>query len=178
MGEFITWVKLHQQKWGRLDGFVIQFGLETFVFRDLSNGLHKVLIHDVLPFGPDGEKTGLCANVPQIGSVESIGQLDHGFVVDLAVLGDWPRMDLENFQPRLVVWQWDLNFPVQPSWSQQGRVKGVGSVGGHDHFDLAKDVKSVHLVEELHQSSLDLSVSGSTFREPSATDGINFVHEN
>lgn len=41
------------------------------------------------------------------------------------------------------------NFAVEASWAQQGRVQRVGAVGGHDHLDLSKDVKAVHLVEKL-----------------------------
>ena len=40
-------------------------------------------------------------------------------------------------------------FPVETSWSEQGRVESVGSVGGHDHLDLAERVKAVHLVQQL-----------------------------
>ena len=40
-------------------------------------------------------------------------------------------------------------FPVKTSWSEQGRVESVGSVGGHDHLDLTERVKAVHLVQQL-----------------------------
>ena len=50
-------------------------------------------------------------------------------------------------------------------------------VGGHDHFDFSKDIKSVHLVKQLHQCSLDLSVGRSTLAEPSASDGVDLIHE-
>ena len=50
-------------------------------------------------------------------------------------------------------------------------------VGGHDHFDLSKYIKSVHLVKQLHECSLDLSVGRSTLAEPSASDGVDLIHE-
>ena len=44
-------------------------------------------------------------------------------------------------------------------------------------FYLSQHVKSVHLIEQLHQSSLNLSISARSFRESSTSDGINLIHE-
>lgn len=49
---------------------------------------------------PDGKETRLSADVAQIGAVEIVRQLDNGFVVDLAVLGYFQRMNLENLQSK------------------------------------------------------------------------------
>ena len=51
------------------------------------------------------------------------------------------------------------NLPVQSPRSEESRVQNIRSVGGHDELDLAQPVKPVHLVQQLHESSLDLSVS-------------------
>lgn len=41
------------------------------------------------------------------------------------------------------------DFTVEPARPQQGRVQGVGSVGGHDHLDSVEGVEAVHLVQQL-----------------------------
>lgn len=49
-------------------------------------------------------------------------------------------------------------FPVQSAGSEQGWVQHVRSVGGHYDLHLTKLVKAIHLVQELHQGTLDLSI--------------------
>merc|ERR1719317_418742 len=98
----------------RLDRLVIELCLEPLVLCDLPDGLHEVLVLDILPLVPDGKEAGLGAHVPQVGAVEAVRQLDDGLVVDLAVLGDGARVNLQDLQPSLVVGQRDLNLPVEP----------------------------------------------------------------
>lgn len=43
------------------------------------------------------------------------------------------------------------DFTVQSARPQQGRVQGVGSVGGHDHLDSVKCVETIHLVQQLKE---------------------------
>ena len=47
---------------------------------------------------PDGKKSSFGTDVSQIGSVESVRQLDDGFVVNFAVFGDRAGVNLQNFQ--------------------------------------------------------------------------------
>lgn len=61
----------------------------------------------------------------------------------------------------LQIRQAELDLPVQTSRSHEGRVQGVWSVGGHQHFDVATWVEAVQLVDELQHSPLDLVVSTS-----------------
>lgn len=68
----------------------------------------------------------------------------------------------------LQVRQAELDLPVQTSGSHQGRVQGVRSVGGHQHFDVASRVEAIQLVDELQHSPLDLVVSTSTVIKTSA----------
>lgn len=69
---------------------------------------------------------------------------------------------LQTLLTRLQVRQAELDLPVQTSRPHEGRVQGVRSVGGHQHFDVATRVKSVQLVDELQHSPLDLIVSTSS----------------
>ena len=71
----------------------------------------------------------------------------------------------------------DADEGAGPAGPEEGGVEGVGPVGGHDHLHLPQHVEAVHLVEELHQRPLDLSVRRSTFREPRPADRVDLVHE-
>lgn len=62
----------------------------------------------------------------------------------------------------LEVRQAEFDLPVQTTRSHEGRVQGVRSVGGHQHFDVATWVKAIQLVDELQHCSLNLVVSAST----------------
>ena len=40
-----------------------------------------------------------------------------------------------------------------------------------------RSVEAVELIEELHQSTLDLTIGGCALREATAADSVHFVHE-
>ena len=63
------------------------------------------------------------------------------------------------------------------TWSEKGGVERVGPISGHDHLDLAENVEAIHLVEQLHQGALNLSVGRGALAEPAAADRINLIHE-
>lgn len=74
----------------------------------------------------------------------------------------------------LQVRQAEFDLPVQTSRSHEGRVQGVRSVGGHQHFDVATWVEAIQLVDELQHCSLDLVVSASTIVKTSTWSFQNY----
>mmetsp|Transcript_64741 Transcript_64741/g.75277 ORF Transcript_64741/g.75277 Transcript_64741/m.75277 type:complete len:284 (+) Transcript_64741:420-1271(+) len=87
-------------------------------------------------------------------------------------------MNFKNFKARAFVWKRNFDLSVQTTWSHECRIECIWSIGGHDDFDFTKIVETVHLVQKLHQCSLNFSVSTASFRKSSASDSIDFVHEN
>ena len=157
---------------------VVQFRLELLVVENLASSLHKVFLQNVVTVGPNGKQTGFGTDVAHIGTVETIRELHDALKVNLTALRDARCMDLENLQPLTLVGFRDFNLTVQPSWTEQGRVQNIRPVRGHDHLDLALFFEAVHLVEQFHERTLNLTIGRCTLREPRATDGINLVHEN
>ena len=53
-------------------------------------------------------------------------------------------VDVEDSPLSLLVWERELDFPVDPSGSDQGGVQRLDAVRGHDHFHVtpAKDNQS------------------------------------
>eukprot|EP00047_Mylnosiga_fluctuans_P002620 m.225234 g.225234 ORF g.225234 m.225234 type:complete len:387 (+) comp11232_c0_seq1:43-1203(+) len=156
---------------------VLKLRLELLHLDDLAHGLHEILIHDVIALGPDRKHARFRANIAQISAVEAIRQLCDRLVVDLAGLGNGSRVDLEDVQAGLLVRQRDLDLAVQTARPQQRRVQHVRPIRRHDDLDLAQHIEAVHLVQQLHQRTLDLAVGRGTFREAAAADGVNLVHE-
>jgi len=154
---------------------VIQRPFELLHPRDLPDGLEQVLLDDVVALDADGEHAGLRAHVAQVSAVEPVGQLHHGLVVDVAVLGDAAGVNLENLESRRLVWQRDLDLSVESSGPQQRRVERVGSVGCHHHLHLSEVVEPVKLVEQLHQRALDLAIGGRALAEAATADGVDLV---
>ncbi len=71
------------------------------------------------------------------------------------------KTDLENKPLLPPVRQGKLNLAIQAAWSQERRIQGVSSVGGHDDLDIHSLVEAIHLVEELHQNSLHLPAAAT-----------------
>jgi len=59
------------------------------------------------------------------------------------------------------VWQRELNFSVKSAWPEEGRVERVRSVGCHDDFHVDCLVEAIHLIEQLDEDSLNLTISSS-----------------
>jgi hypothetical protein len=59
----------------------------------------------------------------------------------LSVLGDRSGVNLEDFESGGFVGQRNLDFSIQTTGSEEGRVQGVRTIGGHDHFDLKRIIQ-------------------------------------
>ena len=77
----------------------------------------------------------------------------------------------------LQVGQVELNLPVQSAGSHECGVECVGSVGGHEDFDVAACIEAVELCDDLQHGALYLVVSTCTVVEASAADGVHLVKE-
>jgi len=67
----------------------------------LANSLHEILFNHIVPLSANGKHTRFGTNVSKICSIEAISELANRFVINIAMLGDWSSMDLENFEPTL-----------------------------------------------------------------------------
>lgn len=86
-------------------------------------------------------------------------------------------VDLEDSQSSLKVRQTELYFSINTTWSHQGRVQGVGSVGCHENFDVSSGFETVHLVYDLEHSSLDLVVSSCSVVLSGSSNSIDFIEK-
>mmetsp|Transcript_75506 Transcript_75506/g.161761 ORF Transcript_75506/g.161761 Transcript_75506/m.161761 type:complete len:274 (+) Transcript_75506:100-921(+) len=160
------------------DLLIVEFSLELLVVRNLPCSLHEVLLRDVVTFGTDSEHARLSADVPHVSAIEAVGELHNGLPINVAVLRDADRVDLQDIDARLLIRQRDFHLPVQSARAQQGRVEGVWTVRRHDDLHTAQVVESIDLIQKLHERALDLAVSRGSLREPLTSDGIDLVHEN
>ena len=97
-----------------------------FRFLQLSGALHEVVLDAIVTIVPDCEHSRLGAHVTQVGTVEALGELDDGLVIDLARLPDGARVDLEDLHSGHLVRERDLNLTVDAAGTEKGRVERVG----------------------------------------------------
>jgi len=57
----------------------------------------------------------------------------------------------------LHVREWELDLPVNTTWSNQSGIQGLYPVRGHDNFDVSACIKTVELIEQLQHCSLDFA---------------------
>lgn len=77
----------------------------------------------------------------------------------------------------LKIRQAELYLPVQPARPHQCWVQSVGSVCGHQDFDVAAGVKPIQLVDELQHGALHLVVTPRPVIETSTCRGDTPVTE-
>lgn len=122
---------------------IVKFTLELLSFFDLSACLHEVLLQNIVPFSTDGEHTGLCANVPHIGTVEVFANLGAGFVINFSTLGNLLRVNFEDIKSTGLVRKWDLNFSVESTWSEKCGIKCIGPVSCHNSLYLTQIIETI-----------------------------------
>jgi len=101
------------------------------------------------------------AHVAQISCVESVCELANALIVELALLGDWGGVDLEDVHACRLAGQRDLDLAVEAARPHEGRVKHVGAVRGANHLDLACGGKTEQ-EEQIMYLSIYLSPSMHT----------------
>ena len=137
-------------------------------------------MHDVAhdaPVVPNCEHAGLRDHIAQVGTVERVGELnshsesppgdlvsetyfDYCLIVDLTALVYRLRMNLENFQARLLIGKRYFYLAVETTWSEECRIKCVRSICGHDEFCATERVETIHLVQKLRGRSVMQQTGG------------------
>mmetsp|Transcript_10477 Transcript_10477/g.11396 ORF Transcript_10477/g.11396 Transcript_10477/m.11396 type:complete len:292 (-) Transcript_10477:273-1148(-) len=84
-------------------------------------------------------------------------------------------MNSEDLGSTLQIRKTKFHLTIQTARSQQGRIKGIRSVCGHQNLNISSRFETVHLVDDFKHSSLDFIVTTRSIIESSATDSINFV---
>ena len=156
---------------------VLQLRLQLFVIFDFPARLHKVLLNTVVSVLANGEHTRLSADVSQVCPIELLANLSQGLEIYVSLSCDGFRMDFQDFLTSCFIRQWNLDLSVEPSRSKQCRIQNIRPVCRHNHLNSAKLVESIKLVQQLHQSSLHLSVCRITLTEPPASNRVDFVHK-
>ena len=80
-------------------------------------------------------------------SPRPLTHLDNRLVVNVAVLVDGPRVDLEDLKPRLLIWERYLDFAVEATGAHQCGIERVRSVRRHDELCAPERIKAIHLVQ-------------------------------
>src|SRR5450759_5280553 len=87
-------------------------------------------------------------------------------------------MDLDYQFSRFFIRHRDSDEPVKPARAKKRKVKNIRPVRGSNDPDVSPGIKSVHFRKELHQGSLDFTVSGSGRINSFCSYGIKLIDEN
>lgn len=94
---------------------------------------------------PDGKHASLCADGTDLSSGAVRTKPCQQFVTDVALHRHGSGVDAENVDPAFLVRQSEFDFPVQTSGSKKCRVKGIGTIGGHQNLDVTARIKTIQL---------------------------------
>jgi hypothetical protein len=86
-------------------------------------------------------------------------------------------VNAENLCAGLLVWQRELDLPVQTTRSKQGGIQDINSVGGSKNLDTVIGRETIQLVEKLQHSSLYFSVTRLLRVESLRADCVQFINE-
>lgn len=125
----------------------------------------------------DSLQTGLLANGRNVGRADLLGAVHVVLEVDLISEVHLGRARLVDEALLSPVGQRELDLSVEAARPQQRRVQRVCAVGRHDDLDVRGLVESVHLVEQLKQDALHLSVGARLSVESLRGDGVDLVDE-
>ena len=128
----------------------------------LSNGLHTCFL----------------SNWGDISSTNLFRTRHIIFQIDFLTQVHFVRESCENESFLTSVWQWEFNFPIQSTWSQKSWIKCISSVGSHDALNVNVLVKTIHLLKELNQNSLDFSICTSIRIKSFSGNSIYLIDEN
>merc|ERR1719234_1119865 len=140
-------------------------------------GLLEVFLGHLHPPLSEREQTSLSADCLDVGSREIVLGHDILFKVNILSQGHFSCVDAKDSALGLLIWERKLNFPVNSTRSDQGRVKCLNPVGRHDHLGVSARIKSIQLVEQFQHCPLDLSFSSAVAVVPFSPHGINLINE-
>ena len=124
----------------------------------------------------DGDDCGFVDQVGQVGTGEPRCRPRHGVKVDIGRQVLAADVHLQNGRALGLIREGDLNLPVEPSGTQQGRVERLGAVGGSHDDDAGRGIESVHFGQQLVERLLSLVVRHEGPTAPLA-DRIDLVDE-
>jgi len=84
-------------------------------------------------------------------------------------------MDFKDLYATLQVGQTELDLSVETAGSGQGWVQGVGSIGSHEHLDIASGIETIKLVDDFKHGSLDFTV---TVAKSCTAHSVYLIEEN
>ena len=77
-----------------------------------------------------------------------------------------------------LIWQREINFSINSSWSDQSRIKIFHPVRCQNYFYIAAAVEAIELVQQLQQCSLDLFFSSGMACISFSSDCVDFIDKN
>src|SRR5690606_36661722 len=153
-------------------------GLALGAHHDLVLGQLELLHLDHALSGTSREERRLVDQVGQVGTGEARGASRDQRRLDAITQRNLAHMDVEDLFTAANIRQTNHHLTVEPAWTQQRRVKHVGTVGSGNHDDAVVHFETVHLHQQLVEGLFTLIMTTAKPGAAMATDGIDLVNEN
>merc|ERR1719234_1065394 len=140
-------------------------------------GLLEVFLGHLHPPLSESKQASLSADCLDVGSREIVLRHDVLFKVNILSQGHFSCVDAKDSALSFLIWERELDFPVNSARPDQGWVKGLNPIGRHDHLGVSARIKSIQLVEQFQHCPLNLSFSAAVAVVPFGPHGINLINE-
>lgn len=101
---------------------------------DLVDGLQEIFFGGHLAAGADGKHTGFSTDRSDFGTSTVGTETSQEIVANVTFHTHLFGVDFEDVGTTFQVGQGEFDFTIQTARTDEGRVEGVGSVGGHENL--------------------------------------------
>jgi len=144
---------------------------------DFVDGFEEVLLGGDLATSSDGKHASFGADGSDFGTSGVGTQTSEQLESNVALNAHGARVDLEDVRAAFQIGQPKLHFTIETSGTHECWIQSVGSIGGHQHFDVSTWIEAIELIDEFQHRSLHFVVTASAIIKTSTTDCVNFVEE-
>lgn len=138
--------------------------------------LFQVLGEDDVSVVANRLQTGFLTNRRDIGTADLLRTIHKGLQIHLLAQVHLGGTRLEHESLLTSVGKRKLHLAIQTSRTHQRGVQHFRTIGRHDHLHVGRLVETIHLREELHQNSLDLTVAATRGVVTLQRNGIDLRH--
>ena len=121
----------------RSHGRIVELALQFLGFLNFTSSLHEVLMDCVVALRTNGEHSSLSAHIAHISAFKVLADFRDSLKIDVTLLRNVLAVDPDNVEAGSLIWERDLNFAIETTGSEEGRVEHIRSIRCHDALNSA-----------------------------------------
>src|SRR5690606_14388123 len=125
-----------------------------------------------------GKKSCLVHEVGQVGAGETRRAACQDKGVHVGGQRHLAHVDFQDLFAAADIGQGHDHLAVEAAWTQQGRIKDIGPVGGSNDQHALASFKAVHFDQQLVKRLFTFVVAAAQAGTTLTADGVDFIDEN